>query len=211
MLFRSVKEDVKDVTVNAEATNAGASVLNTRKVALVKPDTAIEVVVTAVNGQTSTYTINVHKTAIDTTSPDDILNNVGIKVSESFASNIAVGSDVSNIINSVTSKYHFATIKIHEANGNEITSGLVKTGQIITIINVGVSKSFKIVLYGDTSGDGLINIVDLLQIQKHLTKSKMLVNEYLKAADISKNSVVDIVDLLQEQKHLVGAIVISQE
>lgn len=206
-----VKDDINEVEIKAESTNAGAKVTNPSKVILNNKNTLVEVVVTAVNGQTATYSINIHKSVVDNTSPEEILNNVGIKVSENFASNIAVGSDISNIINSVQGKYHFASIKIHEANGNEVTSGIAKTGQIITVTNAGLSKSFKIVLYGDTSGDGLINIVDLLQIQKHLTKSKNLTDEYLKAADISKNGVIDIVDLLQEQKHLVGVTVISQE
>jgi len=147
---------------------------------------------------------------MDGYTPTEVLNGVGIKVSGNYASNIEVGSDISNIINSVLNSYHFASIKVTDNGGAEIKSGIVKTGQTITITNSGITSSFKIVLYGDINGDGLINIVDLLAIQKHLVGAKMLKDENLKAADLNKDGALDIRDLLLEQKNLLGEYTISQ-
>ncbi len=205
-----VKEDVSEVNISAEATNGSANLTNPGKVKLTQPDTTAVVKVTAVNGESSDYVINIHRIKMDGYTPTEVLNGVGIKVSGNYASNIEVGSDISNIINSVLNSYHFASIKITDNGGAEIKSGIVKTGQTITITNSGITSSFKIVLYGDINGDGLINIVDLLAIQKHLVGAKMLKDENLKAADLNKDGALDIRDLLLEQKNLLGEYTISQ-
>ncbi len=203
-------KETKELTITAEATNANATVSNPGKVTLTEDKTTAKITVTAVNGQTAVYIININKIETDGYSPTEILNGVGIKVTENNVSNIALGSDVSNIINSITSKYHFAEIKITDAKGTEIHDGIAKTGETITITNAGITSTFKVVIYGDTNGDGLIDIRDLLAVQKHLVQSKLLTEEYLKSADLNKDNALDIRDLLLEQKHLVGAYTINQ-
>lgn len=203
-------KDTTELNVSAAATNANAKVENTGKISLSADEATVNIVVTAVNGQTSEYIINVHRVEGDTSTPSEILNAIGKKVSGNYVTNIEANSDLSNLINSVTNKYHFATITVKEANGTTVTEGIVKTGQIITITNFGITSTFTVVIYGDVSGDGQINIVDLLAIQKHLVKSKTLIDQYLNASDLNKDNVVDIRDLLLEQKHIVGAYTISQ-
>jgi len=203
-------KETKELTIKAEATNANATVANPGKITLTEDKMTTQITVTAVNGQTAVYVININKIETDGYSPTEILNGIGIKVTENNVSNIGVGSDISNIINSITSKYHFAEIKITEPNGTEIHDGVAKTGQMITLTNAGITSTFKVVIYGDTNGDGLIDIRDLLSVQKHLVKSKLLTEEYLKSADLNKDNALDIRDLLLEQKHLVGAYTINQ-
>lgn len=199
-----------EVKISASATNALASLNNPGTVKLNGSETPINIVVTAVNGQTATYTVNVKRVENDTASPIDILNNVGIKVSGDYISNLEVGSDVSNIISSVRNKHFFASVKIAEANGEVITEGVVKSGQMVDVSNNGVSTTFKVVLYGDANGDGVVDIRDLLGVQKHLVNSKVLDGAYLKTIDINKDNIVDIRDLLLVQKQLVGQYTISQ-
>ena len=57
---------------------------------------------------------------------------------------------------------------------------------------------------GDTSGDGNITILDLLQIQKHIKGDKKLTAASLLAGDTSGDNNVTILDLLQVQKHIKG-------
>ena len=205
-----VSLDTSSVSIEATATNALAKVDNPGVVNLSSNDVTTHVTVTAANGTTSTYTINIHRIETDGYTPTEVLNGVGIKVSGSYISNIALGSDVSNIISSVSNKYHFASVKVYEANGSEIKDGTVKTGQKVTVSNAGLTTTFTIVIYGDTGGDGLIDIRDLLIIQKHLVKSKTISGEYYSAGDINKDGTIDIRDLLLEQKYLLGLYSISQ-
>lgn len=204
------KSEVTELNVNAETTNPNAKVENAGKVALSENEIKLEIKVTAVNGSTSTYTVNVHRIETDGFTPTEILNGIGLKVDAEYASNIEFGSDVSNIITSIKNKYFFAEIKITDDTGTEITEGVVKTGYTITIVNAGTTNSFKIIIYGDINSDGLIDIVDLLKVRQHLVGYTTLKDANLKASDLNKDNTVDIVDLLLVRKYLLGEYTINQ-
>ncbi len=206
----AVKETT-ELDVTATATNANAKVEYPAKVALTSDEQTFEIKVTAVNGTPAVYTINVKRVEMDKDTPEEMLNKVGYKVDGIFMSNVEYGSDVSNIIKSITNSYHFTSVKITEADGTEITSGLVKTGQKVTISNVANNKTFDVVIYGDANGNGSIDILDLLSIQKHLLKSLLLNETQQRGADANKDNKVDILDLLAIKKHLLNDVAITQE
>ena len=47
-----------------------------------------------------------------------------------------------------------------------MNTGTVGTGNIVRVSDGTNTYSFTVVIYGDVSGDGLINALDLLKIQK---------------------------------------------
>lgn len=200
-----VKKDINELEIEAVATNSLAKVDNISKVTLDKDETKVQIGVTAANGNKSTYIVNIHKIDTDGYSPSEIINGIGYKVNDKYVTNIELGTDISNIVNSIQNKYHFATLEVLSGS-----SGKVKTGNKIKIDNAGIAETYSLVLYGDTSGDGEIDIRDLLIIQKHLVSAKVLTNEYLKSADVNHDGTVDIRDLLLEQKHLLSQYKISQ-
>ena len=200
-----LKKDITEVDVEAVATNSLATVDDIAKVVLENDETTIEINVTAANGNKATYIVNIHRIDTDGYTPNEIINGIGYKLSGNYVTNIEIGTDMSNIVNSIQNKYHFATLDV-----GSNTSGKVKTGYRISITNAGVVGAYVIVLYGDTSGDGDIDIRDLLIIQKHLVQAKVLTDEYLTSADINHDGVVDIRDLLLEQKHLLSQYTITQ-
>lgn len=200
-----VKKDINELEIEAVATNSLAKVDDISKVTLDKDETKVQIGVTAANGNKSTYIVNIHKIDTDGYSPSEIINGIGYKVNDKYVTNIELGTDISNIVNSIQNKYHFATLEVLSGS-----SGKVKTGNKIKIDNAGIAETYSLVLYGDTSGDGEIDIRDLLIIQKHLVSAKVLTNEYLKSADVNHDGTVDIRDLLLEQKHLLSQYKISQ-
>lgn len=200
-----------EINISAATTNGGAKLENPGKVILNSDEQTTNIKVTAVNGTSATYTINIKRIDTDGVSPSDILNGIGLKVNENFVYNINVGSDISSITNDIKNKYHYATVKVKDSNGKEISDGTVKTGLTITINNAGTEKSFKTVIYGDPAGDGTIDILDLLIVQKHLVKAKTLSGEYFTAADVNHDGKVDILDLLLIQKYLLNQYTITQE
>ena len=214
-----VKKDVASVTVSAEATNPNSKLSNPGTVRLNSDEERVNVVVTAPNGMSSTYVIYVHRIETDGYSPREVLNNVGIMTSDNFAFNLDYNGatedeikseDVSNIISKITNTHHFADVKVYEANGTEIKSGATKTGQVITVTNAGVTESFNLVIYGDATGDGLIDIRDLLVLQRDIVGASKLAGPYLKAANVNKDNTLDIRDLLLVQKHILGQYQIKQ-
>ena len=103
----------------------------------------------------------------------------------------------------IKEKYSNAVIK---KDGKVVSDkDLISTGCIITINK----KDYTVIKKGDSSGDGLIDSSDLLKVQKHLLKSKMLKNEYLSAADTNSDGSIDSSDLLKIQKYLLKGTKIS--
>lgn len=77
--------------------------------------------------------------------------------------------------------------------------------------NGAILREYKIILYGDANGDGKINSVDLLVIQRHILEIEPLEEIYRKASNISKNGKKPTsVDLLLIQRHILGLQIIEQ-
>lgn len=68
---------------------------------------------------------------------------------------------------------------------------------------------FSYIRYGDVNGDGLIDILDLSLIKKHLLKSELLINEFFAAGDIYNYGDITISSLIGIKKHLLGICLIS--
>jgi len=86
----------------------------------------------------------------------------------------------------------------------------VATGDKVIINNQSETETLEIVIKGDTSGDGVINALDLLQVQKNILGTYILTGAYLEAADTSKDNQVNALDLLQIQKNILGTFAIEQ-
>ena len=72
-------------------------------------------------------------------------------------------------------------------------------------------RKYKIVLYGDITGDGKINSTDLLVLQRYILEFEKLDDIYLKAGNINKNGKKPTsVDLLLIQRHILGLKYIEQ-
>ena len=80
---------------------------------------------------------------------------------------------------------------------------------MITIKNGTSTVSYNAVIKGDPTGDGNINIQDLLRIQKYILGYTDLSGSYLKAGDTNQDGRVDLVDLLRIQKHILGYLTIN--
>ncbi len=93
-----------------------------------------------------------------------------------------------------------------------VQTGNVGTGNVVQIRNSAgeLQAEYRIMIYGDTDGDGRIGGLDLLYVKKHLLNARSLVGIGLEAADLNGNGRIDGIDLLQLQKHLLGASTISQ-
>ncbi|NMA50252.1 MAG: hypothetical protein GX951_00150 [Mollicutes bacterium] len=103
-----------------------------------------------------------------------------------------------------------ATVNIKNTVGEKVTSGNVGTGYTITISNATTSEDLKIVVKGDTSGDGKINALDLLQVHKNILGMYNLNDAQIRAADSSNDGKVGALDLLQIHKNILGMYKINE-
>lgn len=176
-----------------------------------RPDSAFKVSRTdTVGGTTKPNTPDSNQSGNDggstpqSISPETKITRSGYKFSNGYLTGITYGQDISQIKAKVQSQGG----EINTLNNNWVSkmSGKVSTGDILSIDD----KAFRIVVYGDISGDGNINIKDLLLIQKYLLRSQNLTDANKEAADVSHDSNITIKDLLFVQKYLLRTGNISQ-
>ena len=197
-----VDKKIDNITVNASPTASTSTVKGTGKYDLNKDVTVLEIIVTSAAGTTSTYKITVNKVDEVVLTPDEILAKMQISNKGGYISGFDLGSDANSFNKLLNSVYPKAVSQISE-------NKVLYTGMNIKITS-GITSNYTVVIYGDNNGDGVIDILDLLKIQKHLLGVNKLKNAYLNASDINKDGNVDIIDLLKIQKHILNVSKIEQ-
>jgi len=130
----------------------------------------------------------------------------GYRLTSNTMSNVVLGSNVSQIKTALKNY----TVTVHNSNGVELsTSTILATGQIIRIKSSEETKEYTIIVYGDISGDGIINSADLLKTRQHLLGTT-LSGVYNTAADVNKDGTINSADLLLVRQHLLGQKTIGQ-
>ena len=141
-----------------------------------------------------------------TSSVENIVNSAGFRYSNGYISKINVGTNVNDIKNALTSVG--GNVSITNASGNEV-NGSIATGYRINI-NGSNSETLIAVVYGDVSGDGKINALDLLKVQKQILGTTNLNGSYKEAADVSHDGTINALDLLKVQKNILNTGNIEQ-
>ena len=146
---------------------------------------------------TINYTENNVKTVLSfsvTVYPVVINSNV-YEVGEKEIRKIQPKTKSRQLKNNITSN---TNIKITN-NENEVSDeAFLATGM--------TANGYKIIVTGDTNGDGKADIQDILNINKHRLNKTKLENEYLKAGDVTGDGKVDIQDILKINKYRLNKI-----
>ena len=151
---------------------------------------------------------NSNSTSNQKPSVDAIVNNSGFSYNSGYMSHINPGTSVNDLKNALQGIAGEGNVSITDANGNE-ANGVIGTGYRINI-NGSSNETLIAVVYGDASGDGQINALDLLKIQKDILGTSGLNGSYKTAADASKDGKVNALDLLKVQKQILGSGNIEQ-
>ena len=161
----------------------------------------VNIKTTAESGATATYKVTVKKVS-SVLSVNQIVSKMAVKISGNNMYGISPDTAVSTIIKTVTSNGGTASVVTYA--GKSKTSGVLATGDKITIKGTNENKTYVISIRGDASGDGKISIVDLLKVQKHILGKGNLSGAYMYGGDTNYDGKITIVDLLKIQKHILG-------
>lgn len=133
-----------------------------------------------------------------------IINGSGYRYNNSVVSNIAIGTTKSSFLESLkaTSK----SVEVTVTSNREVLG----TGDTIQITNGEKTETLSVVIYGDTNGDGNVNILDLLSVQKQILGTTNLSGNYKIASDTNRDGNINILDLLAVQKQILGTGNITQ-
>ncbi len=101
---------------------------------------------------------------------------------------------------------------VNHKNERLSDTDVVGTGSKIQVKEDGkILRQYSIILYGDANGDGKINSVDLLVLQRHILEIEPIETIFRKATNINKNGKKpSSVDLLLIQRHILGLQIIQQ-
>ena len=121
---------------------------------------------------------------------------------------------VTNFLNEIT--VTSLNVKLVVTSNNGVTkknTDYIGTGDIFTTyVNDVKKEQYTLVIIGDTSGDGKINSLDLIQLSKHIVEHKnpntgvieVQTGIYKDALDISGDGNVNSLDLVRMRKRIVG-------
>lgn len=137
-------------------------------------------------------------------------NSLKIQADEISNLNLEYHS-VRDILNLINTNMNLEILKYDNTKLEE--NDLVGTGSKLIIINNNndIVYEYKFIIYGDVNGDGNINSLDVLVLQKHILEIKPLKDEFLKAGNIARNgNMPSSLDVLKIQKHILEIKYIEQ-
>lgn len=86
-------------------------------------------------------------------------------------------------------------IKVYDSTGNEYTGALLRTGMTVRLVINGTEHDeLKIVVLGDSNGDGYISIIDYTLVRLDILELKALAGEFKEASDVNEDGVTSITD-----------------
>lgn len=206
-----VPADVSSVKISATPYSSKAKVSGIGTIALKDKDNTARITVTAASGYTKVYTIVISKEGgVEVPEPDE---ETGEASTEITSSKYTFGTYVTGIPEKTTiDEFHKnATVEkgslvVYDVNDKVVTTGNIGTAMKVRHLdeNEKVISEHIVCIKGEVSGDGKINSLDSLKIQKHIVGLKSLSDAYLKAADVSGDNKVNSLDVLKVEKHIVG-------
>lgn len=226
----TVAKSKTSVNIKASTVASTSSLSGAGKINLNSNTTTASVVVKAQNGNTKTYKITIKKEdsgnpiepdlpvdpdlpnpPVDpdkpVISPKDTITKAGYKINNNYVNGFSFETKITDVEAKLKKQNPNASIAVTSRKKLKILA----TGDTISINNGAETKSYTVIIYGDTNGDGKINMLDLLAVQKHLNKDKILSNYYLRGADANRDNKYNMLDLLAMQKQILKVATINQK
>ena len=133
-----------------------------------------------------------------------IIKDSGLDVTNKTITNVKYNVKASTILNKLTKNGASNVVIKNKSNTVIKDSTLIGTGSTVTITSGTETITYTFSILGDTSGDGKITMLDLLQILKHVKGDKKLTGAYITSADASLDGKITMLDLLKILKHIKG-------
>lgn len=202
-----VTKDVNSINLDATRADNKSNIRGIGTINLANDETKVEISVTSESGLTKVYKITIIKVE-DTTSLNDIIGKLSVKVNNNIMYNISNGVTIRDIKSTINKISPNATVTVNDKDYRGVSdSETMKTGYMLTISTPSnEAKTYNVAVTADTNGDGKVDIIDLLRIQKHLLNELKITDAYYMASDTNQDGKVDIIDLLRIQKYLLNEL-----
>lgn len=194
--------NLEKVNVSATTESSLATITGNGEIELKTDETIVTITVLSETQEERKYTITIKK--IDNSTNSNQIVSASYNVNDSYITKLKNGITADTILNNLI-KNGAQSAVIKNSSDKEITgNNIICTGYTLTITTLVDTKEYTLVVKGDTSGDGKVTALDLLQVRKQI-KGKTKLNSASKlAADTSGDNKITALDLLQIRKHIKG-------
>ena len=202
-------EDADDKIIIYQSTNAEVATIQENGIITAKQEG--ETTIIASSNENSSIQSNCKLTVVRQMDDSEIHFDASLRVNSLEISGINYNENtVADIKQKITTDLEIEIVN----HKNEILqdTDLVGTGSKILVKENGVVlRQYQIIIYGDSNGDGKINSIDLLVLQRHILEIEVMEPIFRKATNINKNgNKPTSVDLLLIQRHILGLQIIEQ-
>lgn len=142
---------------------------------------------------------------------DEQLN---VEKNNKYIKNINMQTKVSSLLNNITVTGTKISINVYNSSGQiKPSNDLISTGDVLKIyLNKTLQEEYAISINGDSSGDGIVDLIDLVQMRKHIVgwydqntnKGQKKEGIYYESLNLNDDELVDLIDLVRMRKMIVG-------
>lgn len=165
--------------------------------------TEVIIMVTSENGTVLTYKVTINKEADPASTITSV--NYGHTIVNNYIKTVKLNTTGLEMKNQLDNENEYLEIWTADESAKVSDTDTLKTGMIIKLIIDGEEKDRKyVVIRGDTSGDGEIDLFDAVKILNHYLGRTLLTDAYLEAAYVNDDSEIDLFDSVLILNHYLG-------
>ena len=220
-----VSNAISSVSITAKAVSGNSSISGTGSYSLAVGNNTVKISCKSQSGDTRTYTININRQVAPAGNNNSGGNNQGnnsqnnteVNITSgkyrigSYITGIEPGTDAADFVKNIAVSAS-GSVKLLTSSGSE-NSGKVATGNKVAVYDASgnLKKTYDIVIYGDINGDGAVNALDMIKLNRHILGKGTLMGAYLEAADANrKGDGGNALDMIIMNRHILGKSKISQ-
>lgn len=203
-----VENSVSSISVSATAVASTSTITGTGTKNLRVGTNTINVKCKSGSGSTRTYKLTVARKEAEKVS--GTLSSKKYTVGDKYITGITPGTKASDFLAGLSTDG--GTVKLVGADGKQ-NQGLAATGNKVEVYVDNKKKTFyEVVIYGDVNGDGEINVLDMIKVNRHILGLDKLSGTYLVAADANrKGDGLNVLDMIYINRHALGLSAIKQD
>ena len=203
-----VENSVSSISVSATAVASTSTINGTGTKSLSVGTNTINVKCKSGSGSTRTYKLTVVRKEAEKVS--GTLSSKKYTVGDKYITGITPGTKAADFLAGLS--VDGGTVKLVGADGKQ-NQGLAATGNKVEVYVDNKKKtSYEVVIYGDVNGDGEINVLDMIKVNRHILGLDKLSGTYLVAADANrKGDGLNVLDMIYINRHALGLSTIKQD
>ena len=192
ILEYNLNTELDEINISAISSNENSTISGIGKKILELGNNSFNIIVTAEDNSTRTYTLNVNKVKMEDNKI--IFNGLTVNEDKNYIYRIEVGTSIDTIINSVSTNGKVSVIR-----DNDIS--ITATGQKLKIDFDDYSVEYIIIVKGDVNGDGKVTLSDITTALKGYRKKIDFTDYMFTAIDFNDDGEFKLSDIVSHLKY----------